>query len=122
MGQMKFDSIGGNFEGANFEGADLNIAAFPFGNLRGANLRNTNLNRADLVSADLTGADLTGADLTDADVDNANFKDVIGLSTVKGFDTVTGQCNNCVAMVDKDEPVKVSANASQEGPGCTMNN
>jgi uncharacterized protein YjbI with pentapeptide repeats len=124
MGQMKFDSIGGNFEGANFEGADLNIAAFPFGNLRGANLRNTNLNRADLVSADLTGADLTGADLTDADVDNANFKDVKGLSTVKGFDTVTGQCNNCVAMADKDEPVKVSANTSesQEGPGCTMRN
>jgi uncharacterized protein YjbI with pentapeptide repeats len=95
MGQMKFDSIGGNFEGANFEGADLNIAAFTFGNLRGANLRYTNLNRADFVSADLTGADLTGADLTDADVDNANFKDVIGLDTVKGFDKVKGQCNHC---------------------------
>jgi len=95
MGQMKFDSIGGNFEGANFEGADLNIAAFTFGNLKGANLRNTNLYRADLVSADLSGADLTGADLTDADVDNANFKDVKGLSTVKGFDTVKGQCNHC---------------------------
>jgi uncharacterized protein YjbI with pentapeptide repeats len=95
MGQMKFDSIGGNFEGTNFEGADLNIAAFTFGNLKGANLRNTNLNRADLVSADLTGADLTGADLTNANVDNANFKDVKGLSTVKGFDTIKGQCNNC---------------------------
>lgn len=95
MGQMKFDSVGGNFEGANFEGADLNIAAFPFGNLRGAILRNANLYRADLVSADLTGADLTGADLTDADVDNANFKDAIGLVTVKGLDTVKGQCNNC---------------------------
>lgn len=98
MGQMKFDTVGGNFEGANLEDADLNIAAFTFGNLRGANLRNTNLYRADLVSADLTGADLTGADLTDADVDNANFKDVKGLSTVKGFDTVTGQCNNCSAQ------------------------
>jgi uncharacterized protein YjbI with pentapeptide repeats len=95
MGQMKFDSVGGNFEGANFEGADLNIAAFTFGNLKGANLRNANLNRADLVSADLTGADLTGADLTDADVDNANFKDVKGLNTVKGFDSVKGQCVNC---------------------------
>lgn len=95
MGQMKFDSVGGNFEGTNFEGADLNIAAFTFGNLKGANLRYSNLNRADLVSADLTGADLTGADLTDADVDNANFKDVIGLSTVKGWDKVKGQCNNC---------------------------
>ena len=96
MGQMKFDSVGGNFEGANFEGADLNIAAFTFGNLRGANLRYTNLYRADLVSADLTGADLTGADLTDADVDNANFKDVIGLGTVKGFDKVKGRCNHCL--------------------------
>ncbi len=95
MGQMKFDSVGGNFEGANFEGADLNIAAFTFGNLRGAILKNANLYRADLVSADLTGADLTGADLTDADVDNANFKDVIGLDTVKGLDTAKGQCNNC---------------------------
>lgn len=95
MGQMKFDSVGGNFEETNFEGADLNIAAFAFGNLKGSILRNTNLNRADLVSADLTGADLTGADLTDADIDNANFKDVIGLSTVKGWDKVKGQCNNC---------------------------
>ncbi|MEE9330783.1 MAG: pentapeptide repeat-containing protein [Methylophilaceae bacterium] len=130
MGQMKFDSVGANFEGANFEDADLFIAAFTFGNLRGANLRNTNLKRADLVSADLTGADLTGADLTDADVDNANFKDVKGLSTVKGFDKVKGQCNNCVvsagnadtatAEVEKDEPVKVSANTKTSGPGCTM--
>ncbi|MFW5432220.1 MAG: pentapeptide repeat-containing protein [Methylophilaceae bacterium] len=132
MGQMKFDSVGGNFEGANFEGADLFIAAFPFGNLKGANLRNTNLIRADLVSADLTGADLTGADLTGADVDNANFKDVKGLSTVKGFDKVKGKCNNCVATADqaepakteakKDEAVKVSENTSTStsGPGCTM--
>lgn len=122
MGQMKFDSIGGNFEGANFEGADLNIAAFPFGNLKGANLRNTNLNRADLVSADLTGADLTGADLTDADVDNANFKDVIGLDSVKGFDKVKGQCNNCVVQVNSQASVNVSSNTQsiQNKPGCTM--
>jgi uncharacterized protein YjbI with pentapeptide repeats/YHS domain-containing protein len=123
MGQMKFDSVGGNFEGANFEGADLNIAAFTFGNLRGANLRNTNLYRADLVSADLTGADLTGADLTDADVDNANFKDVKGLDTVKGFDKVKGQCNNCTVQMETDlmetkKTVKVSATTSK--PGCTM--
>ena len=31
MGQMKFDSSGGNFVKANFEGADLNIASFIFG-------------------------------------------------------------------------------------------
>lgn len=122
MGQMKFDSVGGNFEGANFEGADLNIAAFTFGNLRGANLRNTNLYRADLVSADLTGADLTGADLTDADVDNANFKDVKGLSTVKGFDKVKGQCNHCIVTADQVESIKVSASSTvkNDGPGCTM--
>ncbi len=95
MGQMKFDSVGGNFAGANFEGADLNIAAFTFGDLSGANLRNTNLYRADLNSANLTGADLTGADLTSAEIDAANFKDVKGLDTVKGFDTVKGKCNNC---------------------------
>jgi uncharacterized protein YjbI with pentapeptide repeats len=106
MGQMKFDSVGGNFEGANFEGADLNIAAFTFGNLRGANLRNTNLYRADLVSADLTGADLTGAVLTDADVDNANFKDVKGLSSVEGFGNVKGQCNNCVVSAEQAKAVK----------------
>ncbi len=120
MGQMKFDSVGGNFEGANFEGADLNIAAFTFGNLKNANLRNTNLNRADLVSADLTGADLTGADLTDADVDNANFKDVKGLSSVKGFDRVKGQCNNCLVTASEKEPMKVSQKDSAKGPGCTM--
>jgi uncharacterized protein YjbI with pentapeptide repeats/YHS domain-containing protein len=95
MGQMKFDSVGGNFAGANFEGADLNIAAFTFGDLSGANLRNTNLYRADLNSANLTGADLTGADLTSAEIDAANFKDAKGLETVKGWATVKGKCNNC---------------------------
>lgn len=123
MGQMKFDSVGGNFEGANFEGADLNIAAFTFGNLKGANLRNTNLYRADLNGADLTGADLTGADLTDADVDNANFKDAKGLNSIKGFDKVKGQCNNCTASADSTdtEPVIVSQNDSAtKRPGCTM--
>ena len=95
MGQMKFDSSGGNFVKANFEGADLNIASFIFGDLRGANLRGTNLNRADLVKTDLRGADLTDADLTDADVDGANFEGVIGLSSIKGFLTVKGKCDNC---------------------------
>ncbi|MDE0925775.1 MAG: pentapeptide repeat-containing protein [Methylophilaceae bacterium] len=117
MGQMKFDSVGGNFEGANFEGADLNIAAFTFGNLRGANLRNTNLYRADLVSADLTGADLTGSDLTDADVDNANFKEAKGLSSAKGFSGVKGQCNNCVISAEQAEAVN---GTGPKGPGCTM--
>ena len=95
MGQMKFDTSGGNFAIANFEGADLNIASFIFGDMRGANLRNTNLNRAELVKTDLRGADLTGANLTDADVDGANFEGVIGLSTIKGFSTVKGKCDNC---------------------------
>ena len=95
MGQMKFDSSGGNFEKADFEGADLNIASFIFGNLKEANLKNTNLYRAELIQADLTGADLTGADLTDAEVDGANFKDVKGLDSVKGFATVKGKCKNC---------------------------
>ncbi|MGB2833873.1 MAG: pentapeptide repeat-containing protein [Methylotenera sp.] len=95
MGQMKFDSVGGNFAGANFEGADLGVAAFRFGNLRGANLRNTNMYRADLIKADLTGADLTGANLTDAEVDDAIFKDVKGLETTKGFNTVKGKCIDC---------------------------
>ena len=95
MGQMKFDTSGGNFAKANFEGADLNIASFIFGDMRGANLRNTNLNRAELVKTDLRGADLTGANLTDADVDGANFEGVIGLSKIKGFSTVKGKCDNC---------------------------
>ena len=95
MGQMKFDTSGGNFVKANFEGADLNIASFIFGDMRGANLRNTNLNRAELVKTDLRGADLTDANLTDADVDGANFEGVIGLSTIKGFSTVKGKCDNC---------------------------
>ncbi|HQR61198.1 MAG TPA: pentapeptide repeat-containing protein, partial [Methylophilaceae bacterium] len=97
MGQMKFDSVGGNFANANFEGADLNIAAFPFGNLTGANLRNTNMHRADLSQADLTGADLTNANLDSAEVDGANFKGVKGLGTVKGFATVKGKCRDCAA-------------------------
>lgn len=101
MGQMKFDSVGGKFAGANFEGADLNIAAFRFGDLRGANLRNTNLFRADLIKADLTGADLTGANLTDAEVDDAIFKDVKGLATVKGFNTVKGVCVDCKLVAEK---------------------
>lgn len=98
MGQMKFDSVGGNFSGTNFEGTDLSVAAFRFGDLRGANLRNTNLYRADLIKANLTGADLTGANLTNAEVDDAIFKDVKGLASTKGFDTVKGQCINCTII------------------------
>lgn len=115
MGQMKFDSVGGNFSGANFENADLNIAAFRFGDLRNANLRGANLYRADLAKADLTGADLTGANLTDADVDDAIFKDVKGLSTVKGFDTVKGKCIDCkvtAALESSTQPVAVLPIAS----------
>ncbi len=97
MGQMKFDSVGGNFANADFEGADLNIASFRFANLTGANLRNTNMYRADLGQADLTGADLTGARLESADVDGAIFKDAKGLATVKGFDLVKGKCVECKA-------------------------
>ena len=106
MGQMKFDTVGGNFAGANFEGADLNVAAFTFGDLSGANLRNTNLFRADLNSANLTGADLTGADLTKAEVDAANFKDVKGLDSVKGLDTLKGVCNNCAFMKTSIKPAE----------------
>lgn len=95
MGQMKFDSVGGNFAHANFEGADLNIASFRFANLTGANLRNTNMYRADLGQADLTGADLTNVNLDSADVDGAIFKDVKGLPTVKGFNLVKGKCVDC---------------------------
>ena len=95
MGQMKFDSVGGNFTGTNFENADLILAAFAFGDLSNANLRGAKLFRADLTKANLTGADLTGADLTDADVDDANFKEVKGLASVKGFKTVKGKCLNC---------------------------
>lgn len=95
MGQMKFDSAGGDFSNTNFEGADLNIASFLFANLRGANLSNTNLYRAEFGQADLTGANLTGANMTDALVDDAKFTDVIGLETVKGFDTVKGKCKDC---------------------------
>ena len=95
MGQMKFDSVGGNFTGTNFENAELVLAAFAFGDLTNANLRGAKLFRADLTKANLTGADLTGADLTDADVDDANFKHVKGLNTIKGFESVKGKCLNC---------------------------
>jgi uncharacterized protein YjbI with pentapeptide repeats len=108
MGQMKFDSVGGNFAGANFEGADLGVAAFRFGNLRGANLRNTNLFRADLIHADLTGADLTGANLTNAEIDDANFKDVKGLETTKGFNTAKGKCIACAIVIANPEPQKLT--------------
>jgi uncharacterized protein YjbI with pentapeptide repeats len=118
MGQMKFDSVGGNFENANFEGADLNIAAFTFGNLRGANLRNTNMFRADLNKADLTGADLTGANLTDAEADDANFKDVKGLNTVKGLATMKGKCINCGMIAKAAEAAP--AVAMEEKPASAM--
>jgi uncharacterized protein YjbI with pentapeptide repeats len=95
MGQMKFDSTGGNFENTNFENTNLNIASFKFANMRGANLKNTNLNRAELIQADLTGADLTGADLNEAEVKNADFKDVIGLDSVKNWHKKQGSCFNC---------------------------
>jgi len=95
MGQMKFDSTGGNFENTNFENTNLNIASFKFANLKGANLKNTNLNRAELIQADLTGADLTGADLNAAEINNTNFKDVVGLDTVKNWDKTEGKCINC---------------------------
>ncbi len=95
MGQMKFDSSGGNFHRANFEGADLNIASFIFGDLSEANLKNTNMYRAELIQTNLRGANLTGANLTDANVDGANFEGVIGLDKVIGFDTVEGKCKKC---------------------------
>lgn len=95
MGQMKFDTVGGKFANIDLENADLNIAAFRFGDLSGANLRNTNLYRADLIQANLSGADLTGANLTDAEVDGAIFTGAKGLNTVKGLDTVKGQCVDC---------------------------
>jgi len=95
MGQMKFDSVGGNFANADFEGADLNIASFAFGDLTGANLRNTNLHRADLSRANLSGADLTGADLSEAEVDGAIFTKAKGLDKVKGMETVKGKCKGC---------------------------
>jgi uncharacterized protein YjbI with pentapeptide repeats len=120
MGQMKFDSIGGNFEGANFEGADLNIAAFAFGNLRGANLRNTNLYRGDLNKADLTGADLTAANLTDAEVDDAIFKDVKGLATVKGFDSTKGKCIDCKIATVETENAANSKAALLQAKACVM--
>ncbi|HSI23132.1 MAG TPA: pentapeptide repeat-containing protein [Methylophilaceae bacterium] len=91
MGQMKFDSVGGNFANADFSGSDLNIASMRFGNLAGANLSKTNLHRADLNQADLTGADLTGADLTDAELDGAVLTGVKGLDTVKGLASVKGK-------------------------------
>lgn len=91
MGQMKFDSVGGNFANTDFSGSDLNIAGLRFANLTGANLSNTNLYRADLNQADLTGADLTGANLTDAELDGAVLNDVKGLESVKGLDTVKGK-------------------------------
>lgn len=97
MGQMKFDSSGGNFEGTNFEGADLHIASFKFGNLKNANLKNTKLTRSELIRADLTGADLTGADLTNADINGANFKDAKGMDRVIGWKLTTGKCLNCPA-------------------------
>lgn len=95
MGQMKFDSSGGNFENANFEGADLHIASFKFGNLKNANLKNSILTRSELIRADLTGADLSGADLSNADINGTNFKDVKGLESVIGWELTTGKCVNC---------------------------
>jgi uncharacterized protein YjbI with pentapeptide repeats len=91
MGQMKFDSVGGNFANTDFSGSDLNIAGLRFANLTGANLRDTNLYRADLNQADLTGADMTGANLTDAELDGAVLKDVKGLDKVKGLESVKGK-------------------------------
>lgn len=103
MGQMKFDSVGGNFVNADFEGADLNIAGFRFANLTGANLRNTNMYRADLAQADLTGADLTDANLDGADVDGAIFKDAKGLSTIRGMASTKGKCVNCAMNVNAEK-------------------
>ena len=120
MGQMKFDSVGGNFAGANFEGADLNIAAFAFGDLRGANLRNTNLFRGDLNKADLTGADLTGANLTDAEIDGAIFTEVKGLATVKGFETTKGKCVDCKIAATETETPTVSKSAQLQAEACMM--
>lgn len=114
MGQMKFDSVGGNFAAANFEGADLNIAAFPFGDLSGANLRNTNLHRADLTKANLTGADITGANLNEAVLDSTVMKDVKGLEAIKGYDIAKGKCIDCTIPTAAAEPAKASHQAVAE--------
>ncbi|MCE9633653.1 MAG: pentapeptide repeat-containing protein [Methylophilales bacterium] len=95
MGAMRFESAGGKFVGTNFEGADINRSKLQFCDLTGANLRNTNLFRADFSKADLTGADLTGADLGEAVFDGTIMKDVKGLESVKGWDTIKGKCEGC---------------------------
>jgi len=38
---------------------------------------------------------LTGANLNAAEINNANFKDVVGLDTVKNWDKTEGKCINC---------------------------
>ena len=95
MGQVKFDTVGGNFANANFENADLQVASFRFADLSGANLKNAKLYRSDLIQANLEGANLSGADLTDAEVDGASFKQAQGLESIKGFATVKGKCADC---------------------------
>ncbi|MFM9914045.1 MAG: pentapeptide repeat-containing protein [Methylophilaceae bacterium] len=95
MGAMRFESAGGKFIGTNFEGADLNRSKLQFCDFTGANLRNTNLFRADFSKSDLTGADLTGADVGEAVFDGTIMKDVKGLESVKGWDTIKGKCEGC---------------------------
>lgn len=95
MGQMKFDTVGGNFANTNFEGSDINRSNFRFADLTHANLRNTILFRADLSKADLTGADITGADLNEAVLDGTILTDVIGKEAIKGYDVSKGKCAGC---------------------------
>lgn len=95
MGQMKFDTVGGNFENTNFEGADINRSNFSFANLKNANLRNTDLFRADFSQADLTGADITGSNLKEAVLDGTIMTGVKGLEFIAGYKTEKGMCVDC---------------------------
>ena len=93
MGQMKFDSVGGNFSKTDFEGL-TSCSRFRVRDLKGVNLRNTNL-QSHLSKADQTGADLTGAHMEDAILDGAIMTHVKGLEAIKGYDIAKGKCIDC---------------------------
>ena len=62
-----------------------------YANLYNANLAHANLTEANLTGANLTSANLTGADLTSANLTGASLAFTLGLSSVKGLDTVKAE-------------------------------
>jgi hypothetical protein len=106
---------GANLSGARIRKANLS-ADLRGANLSGADLWETNLSKADLTEANLIGADLRHADLSGAifEPKPGSLPGVIGLSGIKGVDSLKYYGTNPYALVELREIFKRAGMREEE--------